>query len=160
MATKAAAKKKTAAKKKKSTSKRKNENKTRPTAKSVRAFVAGIEREGRRRDCKRVIEMMKRVTGQKPKLWGSIFGFGTYHYKYDSGREGDFFLTGVAPRKANLTVYIMPGFAQYGGLLSKLGKHKTAKSCLYIKRLDDVHLPTLEKLVARSVKGMRRRYPQ
>ncbi len=88
-------------------------------------------------------------------MWGSsIVGFGNYHYKYESGREGDWFLTGFSPRKQNLTLYIMPGFAQYDELMKKLGKHKTGKSCLYIKSLEDINLPTLKQLIQQSVKHM------
>ncbi|MCO5207271.1 MAG: DUF1801 domain-containing protein, partial [Anaerolineae bacterium] len=95
------------------------------------------------------------VTGEPGALWGtSIVGFGTYHYKYASGREGDWFVTGFSPRKQNMTLYIMPGFEQYNDLLSKLGKHKTGKSCLYINKLDDVDLDVLRELVAQSADYM------
>jgi hypothetical protein len=98
---------------------------------------------------------MKQVTKAEPRMWGSsIVGFGSYHYKYESGREGDWFVTGFSPRKQNLTLYIMPGFESYGGLLGKLGKHKTGKSCLYVNTLEDVHLPTLKALIRQSVKHM------
>jgi hypothetical protein len=103
---------------------------------------------------------MKRVTGEEPKMWGSsIVGFGTYHYKYKSGHEGDWFVTGFAPRKQNLTVYIMPGFARYDELMAALGKHKTGKSCLYINKLSDVNLVILEDLVRQSVAFMQEAYP-
>ena len=93
-------------------------------------------------------------------MWGSsIVGYGSYHYRYDSGREGDFMLTGFAPRKQALTLYIMPGFVQYDALLDKLGPHKTGKSCLYVKRLSDIHIPTLRTLIKRSVAHMRKTYP-
>lgn len=126
--------------------------KTTPNRASVSAFLAAIPDEGRRRDCRKVMQMMKRVTGAQPKMWGaSIVGFGTYHYKYESGREGDWFLAGFAPRKSDLTVYIMSGFPQHEALMKKLGKHKTGKSCLYIKRLADIDEGVLEELVRRSV---------
>ena len=97
--------------------------------------------------------MMKKITGKKPKLWDSnIVGFGSYHYKYASGREGDWFLTGFSPRKQALTLYIMPGFGDYGPLMKKLGKYKTGKSCLYIKKLEDVDQKTLKELIAKSVR--------
>jgi hypothetical protein len=100
---------------------------------------------------------MKQVTKSEPKMWGSsIVGFGTYHYKYESGREGDWFITGFSPRKQNLTLYIMGGFARYDELMKQLGKHKTGKSCLYIKYLADVDLPTLKKLIQESVSHMRK----
>jgi hypothetical protein len=100
--------------------------------------------------------MMEAVTKAKPAMWGtSIVGFGSYHYVYDSGREADWMLTGFAPRKGNITLYIMAGFDRYEELMARLGKHSTGKSCLYIKRLSDIHLPTLKKLIAASVKHMK-----
>lgn len=126
--------------------------KTTPNRASVSAFLAAIPDEDRRRDCRKVVQLMKRVTGAQPKMWGaSIVGFGTYHYKYESGREGDWFLAGFAPRKSDLTLYIMSGFPQHEALMKKLGKHKTGKSCLYIKRLADIDEGVLEELVRRSV---------
>lgn len=123
-------------------------------------FLASIANDTQRKDCKKLVTLMKKMTGEPPTMWGSsIIGFGKYHYKYASGREGDFFLTGLAPRKNNLTLYIVPGFAAYGALLTTLGKHKTSKSCLYIKRLIDVDMVNLEQLIASSVEEMRRRYP-
>jgi galactokinase len=137
-----------------------NQNKTTKTKASVSKFLASIDNDTRRKDCKTVVALMKKVTGERPTMWGaSIVGFGKYHYKYASGREGDWCVTAVSPRKATLTVYIMNGFDDYGALLAKLGKHKTAKSCLYIKSLEDVDMKTLEKLITRSVKDMRKRYP-
>lgn len=98
---------------------------------------------------------MQEVTGAEPRLWGSsIVGFGDYHYKYESGREGDWFVTGFSPRKQNLTLYIMAGFDNYDQLLSRLGKYKTGKSCLYINKLDDVDLDVLKELVAQSAAHM------
>ena len=105
------------------------------------------------------MKLMKDVTGEPAKMWGpSIIGFGQYHYKYASGREGDWFLTGFSPRKQNLTLYIMAGFDKYGELLEELGKHKTGKSCLYVKTLDDLHMPTLKKLIQQSVTSLRKAY--
>ena len=127
------------------------ELKTQRNDKSVAAFLNRVEAKYRE-DCRSVLELMKEVTGQEPAMWGtSMVGFGSYHYKGRSGREGDWFLTGFSPRKQDLTLYIMPGFERYGALLSKLGKHKTGKSCPYIKSLDDIHMPTLRKLVKQSV---------
>ena len=135
------------------------ENKTKPTKAGVTAFLNAVEDRQKRADCRKVAAMMRRATGKRAKMWGSsIVGFGTYHYKYDSGREGDFILTGFSPRKQALTVYIMPGFFRYDALLKKLGKYKTGKSCLYIKRLADVDERVLEKLIGRSVKDMRDKY--
>ncbi len=136
------------------------ELKTKRTKASVTAFINGIDDEGRRKDARELVRMMKRATGEKPTMFGtSIVGFGSYHYRYASGREGDWCVTGFSPRKTSLTLYIMPGFAKYTALLKKLGKHKTAKSCLYIKKLEDVDAAVLEKLVSRSVADIRKMYP-
>jgi hypothetical protein len=136
------------------------EMKTKKTRASVPAFIKAIKDEQVRADCQALIKMMEQATGSKPQLWGTgLVGFGSYHYVYAGGREGDWPVTAFAARKQNLTVYIMPGFAEYQDLLAKLGPHKTAVSCLYIKRLSDVHLPTLKKIVAGSVKQMKKRYP-
>lgn len=135
------------------------ENKTRPGTASVAQFLNSIENDQRRADAKKVAAMMRKATGKRAKLWGtSIIGFGRYHYKYESGREGDAMLVGLSPRKQNLAVYIMPGFAEFSGLMKKLGKHKTGKSCLYINKLDDVDESVLQQLIERSVKVMRKRY--
>lgn len=135
------------------------ENKTRPTRASVKKFIDSIEHEGRREDARLLVEIMQRVTGEKPRMWGtSIVGFGQYHYKYDSGREGDHLLVGFAPRKANMVVYIMPGFKKYGALLKKLGKHKHSVSCLYLGRLNNVDQKALAALIERSVRDMRKKY--
>lgn len=131
------------------------ELKTKPNKISVEKFLKTIADEQTRSDCKTLVKLMKEATGAEPKMWGSsIVGFGQYHYKYESGREGDWFLTGFSPRKQNLTLYIMAGFAGYAELMEKLGKHATGKSCLYVKRLSDLHLPTLKKLIRGSVKQM------
>ena len=136
------------------------ENKTKPNDKSVKAFLDSIPDENKRKDCYEIMKLMQHITGQKPKMWGdSIVGFGSYHYRYDSGREGDYFITGFSPRKQNLTVYIMPGFSAYSSLMKKLGNHKTAKSCLYIKKLDDIDRGTLKELISSSVDHMTKSYP-
>jgi hypothetical protein len=128
------------------------ELKTKQNDASVEAFLQGVEDPRQRDDAFRVLELMKEITGEPPKMWGtSMIGFGSYHYKYASGREGEWFLTGFSPRKGNLTLYIMPGLDQYGALLQKLGRYKTGKSCLCVKRLDDVDLATLLELVGLSV---------
>lgn len=125
------------------------------------AFVAKVPDAQQREDLAKILSIMEKITGEPPTMWGSsIIGFGRYHYKYASGREGDFFRTGASPRKGSLTLYVMPGFANYGDLLGKLGKHKTAKSCLYIKRLADVDVEVLQELIARSITEMRRMYPE
>jgi hypothetical protein len=131
------------------------ELKTQPTDQDVIAFLNGIPDEKKRRDSFTILELMQQVTQSKPVMWGdAIIGFGSYHYCYESGREGDWFLTGFSPRKQNLTLYIMSGFDQYEALLARLGKHTTGKSCLYIKRLEDVDLSTLEELVRLSVENL------
>lgn len=136
------------------------DNKTKATGASVTAFLSAIDDNEKRRDCKRVAAMMRKATGNRAKMWGtSIVGFGRYHYKYASGREGDFMITGFSPRAQSLTLYIMPGFKQFEPLMNKLGKFKTGKSCLYIKRLSDIDESVLEQLINRSVRHMRRIYP-
>ena len=129
--------------------------KTKATKASVSKFLRGIEDEKKRKDSLAIQALMATVTKTKPEMWGtSIVGFGRYRYKYASGREGEWFLTGFSPRKQNLTLYIMSGFEEYDDLLKKLGKYSTGKSCLYIKSLDEVHIPTLKKLIQKSVKQM------
>ena len=131
------------------------ELKTKPNDQSVEEFLNSIKDETKRQDCFTLVEIMKQATKAPPKMWGShIVGFGSYHYKYASGRDGDWFLTGFSPRKQNLTLYIMGGFEPYDALLKKLGKHTTGKACLYIKRIKDIDLPTLKKLIQQSVKHM------
>ena len=135
------------------------ELKTKPTRASVTAFVNAIDDPAKRRDVKKIAAMMRRATGKRPKMWGSsMVGYGHYEYRYDSGHSGEYFVTGYAPRKQALTVYIMSGFSPFGPLMKKLGKYKTGKSCLYIKRLDDVDEGVLEELITRSVTEMRKRY--
>lgn len=137
------------------------EVKTKVTKASVDKFLKSIEDERVRDDCYQIVDIMKKVTRAEPKMWGeSIVGFGSYHYKYASGREGDWMLTGFSPRKQNITVYIMSGFEEYGDLLKILGKHSTSKSCLYIKKIEDVDTTVLKKLIAESVKKMRKMYKQ
>ncbi|MDH3841623.1 MAG: DUF1801 domain-containing protein [Chromatiales bacterium] len=133
--------------------------KTRETAASVEEFLNGIENRTRREDGLAMLDLMREVTGEEARMWGSsIVGFGIYHYVYESGREGDAMLTGFSPRKQNLAIYVMPGFSAYDSLLDKLGKHKTGKSCLYINKLADVDLKVLKTLVRRSVQVMRKKY--
>ncbi len=128
------------------------ELKTKKTKASVSAFLNAIEDDQQRKDAKTIAKVMKEATGARPAMWGpNMVGFGQYHYKYASGREADWFLTGFSPRKQNLTVYIMDGFKARGALLKKLGKHKTGKSCLYVKRLADVDVDVLCRLIEASV---------
>lgn len=132
------------------------ELKTKQTEASVEKFLNQVADEVRREDCFKIARMMEEITGSKPKMWGaSIVGFGSYHYKYASGQEGDWPIICFSPRKQDLTLYIMPGFAEYGDLMKQLGKHRTGKSCLYIKQLSDIHVPTLKKLIRASVKTMK-----
>ena len=132
------------------------ENKTTHNAQDVEQFLNSIADERKREDSFTILELMRQATGIKPRMWGSsIVGFGSYHYKYESGREGDMILAGFSPRKQNLTLYHMSGFEQCEDLLKKLGKHTTGKGCLYIKRLDDVDLPTLKSLIEASVKHIK-----
>ena len=135
------------------------EQKTKPTEASVADFIAKVDSEQVRDDCRALVKMTKKVTGSPPKMWGpSIIGFGKYHYKYESGHEGDACIAGFSPRKGNLTVYISPEFPKREGLLKKLGKHKSSKSCVYIKKLEDVNMDVLEKLVKESVDRVRQKY--
>ena len=125
------------------------ENKTKPTGASVESYLAGLADEGRRRDCRAVAKAMSKVTGEKPKMWGpSIVGFGSYHYRYDSGREGDAPLVAFASRKNEIVLYLSTETPRREALLAKLGKHKTAKGCLYVRKLEDVDLAVLEQLIA------------
>jgi hypothetical protein len=135
------------------------ELKTRPTRASVREFLAGLDPDTRR-DCNALAKLMREATGEKAVMWGpSIVGFGSYHYRYPTGSEGDWMLTGFAPRKRNLSVYVMLGFEPYAALLAKLGKHRTAKSCLYLRSLADVDADVLRELLVRSVADLRAKYP-
>ena len=131
------------------------ELKTKLNNTSVDKFIKGIKDEQARADCFKILDMMQKATKAEPKMWGtSIIGFGNYHYKYASGHEGDWFLTGFSPRKQNLTLYIMGRFEGHEELLGKLGKHSLGKGCLYIKKLADVDTKSLKQLVNNSVKRM------
>jgi len=134
--------------------------KTRPTKVSAQSHIAAIANEEQRNDARTLLALMRRVTGQKPRMWGpSIVGFGSYHYEYASGHEGDMALAGFAVRGSEFVVYIA-GFEGRDVLLAKLGKHRIGKVCVYIRRLASVDLKILETLVARSVADMKRRYPK
>lgn len=133
------------------------ENKTQRNDGDVRAYLDSVENKRRREDALVLLNMFGEITGEPAEMWGtSIVGFGSYHTKYASGREGDWPLTGFAPRKASLSLYIMPGFEQYENLLARLGKHKIGRSCLYINKLADVDLDVLQELISASVAHMRR----
>jgi hypothetical protein len=129
-----------------------NENKTQVTSASVDDYVAAIADELKRKDTQSLLDLLKKITGYAPVLWGdSIIGFGSYHYQYESGNEGDMPLIGFSPRKREFAIYIMSGFEHLQAHLNKLGKHKTGKSCLYIKRLSDINIPVLGDLMKESV---------
>jgi hypothetical protein len=129
--------------------------KTQPNDRSVEDFLNSVENDTKRQDSFTILEMMKEATDEEPIMWGdSIIGFGTYRYKYANGKEAEWFLTGFSPRVQNLTLYIMDGFEEYDNLLGKLGKHSTGKSCLYVKRLDNVDTAVLKEMIEKSVAHM------
>ena len=135
------------------------ENKTQPTKLSVTTFINSIDDKQKRSDARKIAAMIRKATGNKAVMWGpGIVGYGQYHYKYASGREGDYLLAGFSARKNALTIYIMPGFMRFDSLMKKLGKYKTGKSCLYVNRLSDVDEKVLERLIVGSVKYMRENY--
>ena len=137
----------------------KSQNKTTETEASVDNFLNNVVDKDKKKDCFQVKKWMEEITGEPAKMWGAaIIGFGNYHYKYDSGREGDFMKVGFSPRAQNLTLYIMPGFDRYPELMDKLGKYKTGKSCLYIKRLEDIDTKILQTLIKESFGHMTKKY--
>ena len=132
------------------------ELKTKPTDKSVEQYLKKVENPTKREDSFKILELMKEVTKEEPVMWGdSIIDFGTYHYKYASGREGDWFLVGFSPRKQNLVIYLMTGFEKHQNLLKNLGKYKTGKSCLYVNKLKDINIQSLRELILKSVKHLK-----
>ena len=134
-------------------------NKTAPTTQSVTAFINAVENKTRRRDAKTALALFKKITGEKAKMWGpSIIGFGEYHYKYESGREGDMLNVGFSPRKANMVMYVMGMLGDDEPLLKNLGKYKTGKACLYVNKFDDIDLTVLEKMIAKSYKATKKKY--
>jgi len=136
------------------------ENKTKPTKVSVASFIDQLADQTKRADTKALVKLMREVTGERPKMWGpSIIGFGTCHYKYDSGREGDMPVAGFSPRKPAIVIYMLTGARGSEALFAKLGKHTTSKSCLYIKKLADVDQAVLKTLVVKSIVETRSRYP-
>ncbi len=133
--------------------------KTTQNTANVESFIAAVEHPQRREDAQTLLALFNRVSGLDARMWGnSIVGYGRYHYKYDSGREGEFFLTGFSPRKASMTIYIMPGYRDLSEMLDRLGKHKLGKSCLYINKLKDVDLAVVEELVLYGLEYMRNNY--
>ena len=136
-------------------------NKTVATKASVENYLAAIKPEQKQQDCREICDMMERLSGHPPKMWGSsIVGFGEYHYKYESGREGDFLRIGFAARAQNISVYILPGYDDFSDELSRLGPYKKGKSCLYIKRLSDIDTDVLEEIVAKGLRHMAKKYPE
>ncbi|HAQ36507.1 MAG: hypothetical protein CMF74_09055 [Maricaulis sp.] len=136
------------------------ENKTQANAQDVDDFIASVEPEKRRDEARILLDLFRKVTGWEPVMWRpAIVGFGQYHYKYETGREGDFFATGFSPRKAKLSIYVMPGYTDYSEILSRLGKHGMGKSCLYINKLADIDLDVLGELIAAGVRDLSKKYP-
>ena len=132
-----------------------SDNKTQPTQLAPRAFLNTVEPARRRQDGLVLLDLFEQVTGFDPAMWGpSMVGYGRYHYRYASGREGDFLATGFSPRKANLSIYIMPGYQDYGDILGRLGKHKLGKSCLYVNKLDDIDLDVLAELIRAGLRDL------
>ncbi|WP_371225919.1 DUF1801 domain-containing protein [Roseovarius sp. 2305UL8-3] len=135
-------------------------NKTQPTPQNPADFIAGVEPARRRADAETLLTFFHKVTGFDPVMWGgSIIGYGRYHYVYESGREGDFLATGFSPRKASLSLYIMPGYQDYKDILPRLGKHKLGKACLYINKLDDVDMDVLAELIRAGLRDLDKRWP-
>ena len=135
-------------------------NKTHATTASVEQFLAGLEPGRKREEAKVLDQLFQKVTGWQPRMWGpAIVGYGEYHYRYETGREGDYLATGFAPRRANLTIYIMPGYGDYGPILERIGKHKVGKSCLYISKLADIDLQVLAELIAFGLRDLGNKYP-
>ena len=136
------------------------ENKTKPTGKSVVEFIEAVEPEQKRKDAFILLDLFRELTGEEAVLWGpSLIGYGKYKYTYASGHGGEFFVAGFSPRKTALTVYIMSGFSKHDELMAKLGKFKTGKSCLYIKKLEDVDMEVLKTLILESVRFVKEKYP-
>mgnify|MGYP001815276641 CR=1 FL=1 len=136
------------------------ENKTQATTQSVSDFIHAIAHPTRQADALALDAMFQKVTGWKPQMWGpSMIGYGSYHYTYDSGRSGDFLATGFSPRKSNLSIYILPGYADFGDILARLGKHKIGKSCLYINKLADIDMDVLANLVRAGLQDLGHKWP-
>lgn len=135
-------------------------NKTQITSIDPADFIAGVEHPTRRADAEALDRLFRRVTGFQPRMWGpTIVGYGRYHYRYATGREGDFLATGFSPRKANLSIYVMPGYADFGPILSRLGKHKTGRSCLYVNKLADIDMDVLEELIRAGLRDLATNWP-
>lgn len=136
-----------------------SENKTKPQPHDPAAFIDTVEPTGRREDAKKLLTFLGNVTGFEPVMWGpSIIGYGRYHYVYASGREGDYLATGFAPRRAHMVVYIMPGYADFGDILGRLGKHRLGKSCLYLGRLSSIDMDVLAELIRAGLQDLGQRW--
>ncbi|AHC99604.1 DUF1801 domain-containing protein [Leisingera methylohalidivorans] len=132
-----------------------SQNKTVPTGASVAEFLSGVEPERKAEEAQQLDSLFREVTGYEPQMWGpSIIGYGRYHYRYATGREGDFLATGFSPRKARHSIYILPGYQNYGALLARLGKHKLGRSCLYVNKLADIDLNVLAELIHAGLKDL------
>lgn len=137
----------------------KAELKTKENSGDINKFLLSVDNEQKRNDSFVLLELMKKITKEEPKMWGnSIIGFGNYHYKYESGREGDWFLCGFSPRKQNLSIYLMCNFDGLEDLLTDLGKYKKSVGCLYIKKLEDINIKVLEKMIKRAIQILKKKY--
>ncbi|WP_209506394.1 MULTISPECIES: DUF1801 domain-containing protein [unclassified Ruegeria] len=137
-----------------------SQNKTVPTNQSVEDFLNSVQSERRAEEARALDELFRATTGFDPVMWGpSMIGYGRYHYRYASGREGDFLATGFSPRKSALVIYIMPGYADFGGILARLGKHKLGKSCLYVNKLVDIDMQVLSELIRAGLTDLGRIWP-
>ena len=137
----------------------KNKNKTQASKVSVSKYIASIQDATSQSDAKLLLKIFKEATGISPVMWGNMIGFGSYHYIYDSGREGDYFATGFAMRKSGPTIYIMPGYSDYSKLLDNIGPHKLGKSCLYVKKASDIDMNVLKKLIKAGLRDLKKIYP-
>lgn len=136
------------------------QNKTQATNADIAAFLEAVEPPRKAEEARQLDRLFQQVTGFRPRLWGpSIIGYGRYHYVYDSGRQGDFLATGFSPRKAAFSIYIMPGYADFGAILQRLGKHRTGRSCLYVNKLADIDLAVLAELIRAGLEDLNRRWP-
>ena len=138
----------------------KAKNKTTATQASVEEFLSSIEPDWKQDEARQIDQLFREVTGWEPRMWGpSMIGYGEYHYKYASGREGDFLATGFSPRKAQHSIYIMPGYGDYGSILDRIGKHSLGKSCFYVKTLKDIDLDVLKELIRAGLDDLAQKYP-
>ncbi|UWQ14960.1 DUF1801 domain-containing protein [Aliiroseovarius sp. M344] len=135
-------------------------NKTQATNQDAERFIEAVEPPSKRKDARILDQVFRKITGYHPAMWGpTIIGYGSYHYRYDSGREGDSLATGFSPRKARHSIYIMPGYADYGEILGRLGKHKMGKSCLYVNKLADIDLDVLGELIRAGLRDLDKKWP-